>query len=103
MSTPFTIRYLQTAEADLEEIFDYIVVDNPPAAVSILEKFDHAISRSAINPEIGADPKDDRLKKLGYRVLIIGNYLVFYVVKSRTRTVQIRRIVHGARQYSFLL
>jgi toxin ParE1/3/4 len=103
MSTPFTIRYLQTAEADLEEIFDYIVVDNPPAAVSILEKFDHAISRLAINPEIGADPKDDRLKKLGYRVLIIGNYLVFYVVKSRTRTVQIRRIVHGARQYSFLL
>jgi toxin ParE1/3/4 len=103
MSTPLTIRYLQTAEADLEDIFDYIVVDNPPAAVSMLEKFDHAISRLAINPEIGANPKDDRLRKLGYRVLIIGDYLVFYVVKSRTRTVQIRRIVHGARQYSFLL
>jgi plasmid stabilization system protein ParE len=46
-------------------------------------------------------PKDDRLKKLGYRMLIVGKYLVFYVVKANT--VQIRRIIHGARQYSFLL
>jgi addiction module RelE/StbE family toxin len=103
VSTPFDIRYLQTAEADLEAIFDYILVDNSPAAVSMLEKFDHAISRLAVNPEIGADPKDDRLRKPGYRVLVVGDYLVFYVVKSRTRTVQIRRIVHGARQHSLLL
>ena len=51
--------------------------------------------------EIGVIPKDARLKKLGYRILIIGKYLVFYVVK--TNTVQIRRIIHGARQYRFLL
>ena len=103
MSTPFDIRYLQTAEADLEAIFDYILVDSPPAAVSMLEKFDHAISRLAVNPEIGADPKDDRLRKPGYRVLVVGDYLVFYVVKSRKRTVQIRRIVHGARRHSLRL
>ena len=75
--------------------------DNPSAAGSLLEKFDHSISQLAINPEIGVIPKDERLKKLGYRMLIVGKYLVFYVVK--VNTVQIRRIIHGARQYSFLL
>ena len=101
MSDPFKIRYLSPAVNDLDDIFNYIMRDNPSAAVSLLEKFDHSISQLAINPEIGVIPKDDRLKKLGYRMLIIGKYLVFYVVKANT--VQIRRIIHGARQYSFLL
>lgn len=101
MSGPFKIRYLSSAENDLDDIFDYIMRDNPSAAGSLLEKFDHSISQLAVNPEIGVIPKDDRLKKLGYRMLIVGKYLVFYVVKANT--VQIRRIIHGARQYSFLL
>ena len=101
MSGLFEIRYLPTAEKNLVDIFDYIMRDNPSAAESLLEKFDHAIAQSAQNPELGVVPKDDRLKKLGYRILSIGKYLVFYVVK--TDTVQIRRIFHGARKYSFLL
>ena len=101
MSGPFEIRYLPTAENDLDEIFDYIMMDDPSAAVSTLENFNRSISQLAFNSKLGVAPKDDRLKKLGYRMLIVGKYLVFYVVK--TNTVQIRRIIHGARQYSFLL
>ena len=101
MSVPLEIRYLPTAENDLDDIFDYIMMDNPSAAVSILEKFNHSISQLAFNPELGIVSKDDRLKKMGYRILIIGKYLVFYVVKANI--IQIRRIIHGARQYNFLL
>ncbi|CAB1065153.1 hypothetical protein D1BOALGB6SA_9950 [Olavius sp. associated proteobacterium Delta 1] len=101
MSGLFKIRYLSTAENDLDDIFDYILKDNPSAALSLLEKFDHSISQLALNPEIGVIPRDDRLKKLGYRMLIIDRYLVFYVVK--TKTIQFRRVIHGARKYSFLL
>ena len=101
MSVPLEIRYLPTAENDLDDIFDYIMIDNPSAAVSILEKFNHSISQLAFNPELGVVSKDDRLKKMGYRILIIGKYLVFYVVKANI--IQIRRIIHGARQYNFLL
>ena len=101
MSGKYTIRYLSTAQKDLDEIFDYILRDNPSAALSLLEKFDHSISQLALNPELGVIPKDDRLKNLGYRMLIIEKYLVFYVVKPQT--IQIRRIIHGARKYGFLL
>jgi addiction module RelE/StbE family toxin len=101
MSGPFKIRYLSTAQKDLDEIFDYIVRDKPSAAFSMLEKFDRSISQLADNPEIGVVPKDDRLDKLGYRMLIVEKYLVFYVLKANT--VQIRRIIHGARKYGFLL
>jgi addiction module RelE/StbE family toxin len=101
MKVSHKIRYLRTAEKDMIEIFDYISKDNPTAAKSLLDKFDTSISRLASNPYLGAIPKDSRLERLGYRMLIVDSYLVFYIVKPRT--VQIRRIIHGARQYSFLM
>jgi plasmid stabilization system protein ParE len=101
MSRQFGIRYLSTAQKDLDEIFDYILRDKPSAALSMLENFDHSISQLSLNPELGVIPKDDRLKNLAYRMLIVEKYLVFYVVKPRS--IQIRRIIHGARKYSFLL
>ena len=101
MSKPYDIRYLSTAEMDLIDIFEYIKKDNPDAAISQLEKFDTSISQLALNPFLGAIPKDERLKRLGYRMRIVDKYLVFYVLKAKT--VQIRRIIHGARRYSFLL
>lgn len=101
MSEPYEVRYLSTAENDLIDIFEYIKKDNPTAAISQLEKFDKSISQLALNPYLGVIPKDERLKKLGYRMLIVNKCLVFYVVK--TETVQIRRIIHGSRRYSFLL
>ena len=101
MSKPYQIRYLGTAEADLLDIFEYIHNDKPSAAAKLLARFDESISRLSQNPYLGIIPKDDRLKQLGYRILIIDKYLVFYVVKIKT--VQIRRVIHGARQYQIIL
>jgi len=101
MSKSYKIRYLSTAENDLIDIFEYIKKDRPDAAISMLEKFDTSIFLLESNPFLGLIPKDERLRKLGYRILIIDKYLVFYVVKSET--VQIRRIIHSARRYNFLL
>ncbi|MFH0727060.1 MAG: type II toxin-antitoxin system RelE/ParE family toxin [Pseudomonadota bacterium] len=101
MTAPLEIRYLSTAERDLEDIFKYIRKDKPDAAASFLEEMDRSISGLSRNPHLGVVPRDERLEKLGYRVLIIRKYLVFYVVKKEV--IQIRRILHGARQYSFLL
>jgi len=101
MSGSLKILYLRTAERDLVDIFTYIMNDNPTAAASLLEEIDRSISHLPRNPDLGVLPKDDRLRKLGYRILIIRKYLVFYVVKKDA--IQIRRVLHGARQLAFLL
>ena len=101
MRKPLEIRYLPTAEKDLIEIFEYIKKDNPSAAASELDKFDQSISKLSRNPSLGLIPKDQRLREMGYRMLVVDKYLVFYVVK--TKKIQIRRVIHGARRYSFLL
>jgi toxin ParE1/3/4 len=101
VSPLFTIRYLSTAQRDLVEIFEYIRKDRPGATSGLLEKFDKSIAALAANPYLGVIPKDERLKRLGYRILVVDKYLVFYVLKPKT--VQIRRVIHGARRYNFLL
>ena len=101
MTGPLEIRYLATAERDLVDAFTYIMKDNPTAAASLLEEIDRSVSHLSRNPELGVVPKDERLRKLGYRILIIRKYLVFYVVKNGA--IQIRRVLHGARQFAFLL
>ena len=101
MSKKFKVEYLPIAQCDLFDILEYIMKDDPVAAEQFLDRVDETISKLASFPFLGTLPKDDRLELLGYRMLIIDRYLVFYVVKDEI--IEIRRIIHGSRKYSFLL
>lgn len=101
MSKKYRIEYLPVAQKDLTEIIEYIQKDNPSAALAFLDEIDETISKLENFPFMGQVPKDRHLEYLGYRTLIIGSYLVFYVVKEDCA--EIRRVLHGKRKYSFLL
>ncbi len=101
MSRTYQLRYLPAAVQDLLDILDYIARDNPDAARALVDRVERAIGRLARFPRSGRAPRDARLRLRGYRLLVVGDYLIFYVVIRRT--VQIRRVIHGARQYDFLL
>lgn len=100
MVKKYKIEYLPSSAKDLTEIVDYIKIDSPQSALNFLDKIDESISRLEQFPFIGVIPKDIRLQSLGYRMLIIDNYLVFYVVFEEI--VEIRRIISGKRKYDFL-
>lgn len=88
------------AQKDLTEILEYIQADNPSAALDILDQIDQAVTNLELFPLMGQVPKDSRLQLLNYRTLIVGSYLIFYVVMGST--IEIRRIMHGKRKYGFL-
>jgi toxin ParE1/3/4 len=80
------------AEADLEEIGDYIAQDNPQRAVTCIDEIRshfEAISRMPLayaeRPEI--DP--------GVRACVQGSYVIFFYATDKT--VEIARVLHGAR------
>ena len=82
------------------EILEYIQIDNPTVALRLLDDIDKTISKLAYFPYMGHAPKDHRLIHLNYRMLVVENYLVFYVVLDDV--IEIRRILHGKRKYDFL-
>lgn len=101
MKQKHPVLYLSTAEQDLGALFDYIRKDAPSGAVSFLKKIDDRIGRLSRFPLSGAAPRDRYLRQKRYRVLVVGNYLVFY--KLEKGKVFIYRILHGKRRYEFLL
>jgi toxin ParE1/3/4 len=101
MNQKYKIEYLPAAQQDLVDILNYIKQDNPTAAYNLILEIDETISKLEDFPNLGVTPKDLRLKSLNYKMLVIDNYLVFYVIKEDI--VEIRRILHGKRKYTFFL
>jgi addiction module RelE/StbE family toxin len=97
----YQIRLLRIAEEDLTEIISYIAVDNPIAANALADKIEKNFELLSENPTLGRIPRDEDIKNLGYRYIIIQNYIVFYTIEERT--IFIHRILHGARNYKAVL
>ena len=95
------VRLLALAEQDLTDIYEYIAVDNPTAADRVLTRIERAIGALTSKPLLGRLPRDPDFARLGYRYLIIGDYLAFYRLKPSA--VLVHRILHCARDYSEIL
>jgi plasmid stabilization system protein ParE len=101
MADNFAIRYLPVAIDDLLSIFDWIAADNRSKAASFLDSLDERIRILSSNPRIGRVPRQEDLKRLGYHVMVIDSYLVFYVIRGTT--VEIHRVLHGSRNLEDIL
>ncbi len=95
------IRLLPAAEADFKEIVAYIALDNPAAAEALAGLFEKKMKALQTFPFRGQADHEEDLRRMGYRYLIVGNYLLFYTVEQGT--VWIHRLIHGARDYLSLL
>ena len=97
----YQIRFLKIAEEDFAEIVSYIGVDNPKAANAIANKIEKNLELLSENPLLGRIPRDEEIRKLRYRYLIVQNYIIFYTIE--TKTIYIHRILHSARDYKSIL
>jgi toxin ParE1/3/4 len=101
MPRNYTVRYLPVAVDDLLSIHDWIATDSPAQAAAFIEKLDKLIQNLRRHPLLGKEPRMERLRRIGYRVLILESYLIFYVVHGRAVT--IHRVLHGSRHLEDIL
>jgi toxin ParE1/3/4 len=92
------LRLLGLAERDLSDIYDYIAAENPTAADRLLTRIEKDLNALSSQPMLGRIPRDHDIARLGYRYLVIGDYLAFY--RLEPSVVLVHRILHGARDYS---
>jgi addiction module RelE/StbE family toxin len=97
----YHIRLLKAAEDDFTEIVTYIAADNLNAANKLASKIEKNLELLSKNPELGRIPLDEDIRKLGYRYLIMEDYILFYTIENKT--IYVHRILHGARNYKSLL
>ena len=89
------IHLLRAAEDDLSEVYEYVASENLKAAEQILTRIEKNLQLLTRQPQLGRIPNDEELVRMGYRYVVIRDYLAFYALERKT--VLVHRIVHGAR------
>ena len=85
------------AQADLDEIWDYVARDSPAAADRLVAAFQEKFLLLAKQPLLGQTREELRP---GIRSFVVGKYVVYYqLVDDRIRVV---RVLHGSRDIGAL-
>lgn len=88
------IRLALLANADLDEIRDYISQHNPTAANNVLDQLFGALESLANQPELGERREDLRSE---LRAFVVRPYVIFY--QAAADGIHVARIIHGARDF----
>jgi toxin ParE1/3/4 len=72
------VELLPAAYSDLDEIFDYIMANNPQAAAKVLDRIVESLHRLERYPQSGKLLIERSFKKYNFRMVIIDPYIAFY-------------------------
>lgn len=81
-----------TADAEMDEAFEYLARYSSPAADKLSEQIDDAERVIGANPGMGKDRSNFRP---GYRSVTVGDYQLFFRVTDTE--VIVLRFIHGRR------
>ena len=100
----FKVTYSEKASDDLSDIIRYISykLNSPQAAERFFTKVLQKIEWLRENPYLFPLYHDEKLSADGYRFVVIGNYLLFYVIDDSnsdngSSIVNIVRIIYNRR------
>ena len=101
----YRVDVSESAESDLRDIVRYISsqLSAPITALGMMELFEKAISGLAEMPQSRPLVADDRLFSMGYRKLIVKNYIVFFTINEKEKVVHVERIPYGRRDWMRIL
>jgi addiction module RelE/StbE family toxin len=99
----FKLRYSPLFYDDLDRITNYILLElkNEIATKAFIYDIETAIKKRLENPLQGAIYPSMRRREYEYRRILVGDYLIFYVVLGRTMIV--RRLLYGRRDLDKIL
>ena len=94
----FQFKVALRARRDFTEIWQYIAKDDPAAATKFCERLMAAAESLKVFPQKhGALRNRPEIRKVSYDA-----YIIFYKIDEKSRTVEIIRFWHGARDQSRL-
>lgn len=88
------VRWTRAARADLDELRAFIEEENPAAAADVAARIRAAVDHLAEHPAIG---RPGRIAST--RELVIPGTPFIVPYRVRARTVELLRVLHGARRW----
>ena len=88
------IRWTEGADNNLDQLFEYIALDNPLAAVATVHKIINAAQMLADYPTIGI-----RGRERGTRELVVAGLPFIIIYAVRRDDLVVIRVLHAAMKY----
>ncbi|MDR3318034.1 MAG: type II toxin-antitoxin system RelE/ParE family toxin [Clostridiales bacterium] len=93
----YTIILTPRFKKDIRIIFEYIAADNLIEAIEFRQEVYNKIAKLSDFPMIGANPPNPMLQKKNRKLLIYGNYKIYYDINKKLERVEIKDIIHSAK------
>ncbi|MDS1030958.1 type II toxin-antitoxin system RelE/ParE family toxin [Bacillota bacterium LX-D] len=101
----YEIIYLPIAKQDITDIILYISdqLNAPKAAMDLLDALEHSISLLRDFPYAHKIYRPIKPLVEDYRMLIVKNYAVFYVVREEEKIVEVHRVIYAKMDLTKLI
>jgi len=101
----YRVDVSKPAENDLRDIVRYISaqLSAPITALKMMDIIEEAITGLAVMPQKCPSVTDERLAMMGYRKLLVKNYIVFFTIDEKSKTVDVERILYARRDWRHIL
>ena len=101
----YRISVTEPAERDIQAVAQYIAgeLQNRQAALRLLDNVEEVISSLKEMPSRYPLVQDEILSASGIRFCSVQNYLVFYAIREKSKTVVIERFLYGKRDWNAIL
>lgn len=95
------VIFTDTAKSDLLDVARSLaeISKDKAFAVRFVRELQQETARLEQFPESGAVPRDRVLKSSGYRFLVYGDYLLFYLYEKEKNAVYVMAVFNGKRDY----
>lgn len=97
----YKVDVSEPAENDLMDVVRYIAshLSAPVPALHMMELLETAMAGLSDMPQRYPFVADERLSQMGYRKLILKNYIVFFSIDEKNKVVNVERILYGRRDW----
>ena len=101
----YRIDVSEPAEKDLHDIVRYISaqLSAPITALKMMDIVEEAIMGLAVMPQKCPFVTDERLAMMGYRKLLVKNYIIFFTIDEKSGVVNVERILYARRNWHYIL
>ena len=101
----YRVDISEPAERDLTDIVRYIVaqLSAPVSAFHMMELLEEAMGTLSLMPHRHPFLADERLSQMGYRKLVIKNYVIFFSIDEKNQVVDVERILYKRRDWLRIL
>lgn len=100
----YTLDFLPTALNDMTEIISsFVMLGSKQGAIRIKNKMNKAAEQILMFPFSGISVPDPKLSKLGFRMIVVEKYLIFYKVFEDEKKITFYRVLNGKTNYPALM